>query len=96
MNKPNLTIKIETANEIKKMKCTRCFGTGLIKRELVFSCDNCKNEYNTYDKCFNCENSNKTLWIECVKCYGTGENRCVPNENNLKHKYINGHCRKNI
>ena len=93
MNKPNLTIKIETANEIKKMKCTRCFGTGLIKRELLFSCDNCKNEYTN---CFKCESSNKTLWIECVKCFGSGEIECKLKENKSKHKYINEYCRKSI
>ena len=93
MNKANLTIKIETANEIKKMKCTRCFGTGLIKRELLFSCDNCKNEYTN---CFKCESSNKTLWIECVKCFGSGEIECKLKENKSKHKYINGYCRKSI
>ncbi len=92
MNKPNLNIKIETANEIKKMKCTRCFGTGLIKRELVFSCDNCKNEYN---KCFVCQNNSKTLWIECVKCLGSGDNE-KRIENKLKNKYINELSRKSI
>ena len=92
MNKPNLTIKIETTNEIKKLKCTRCFGTGLIKRELLFSCNNCKNEYNN---CYICENINKTLWIECVKCLGSGgiENKI---EKKLKHNYINGISRKSI
>jgi hypothetical protein len=93
MTKPNLTIKIETKNEIKKLRCSRCFGTGLIKREILFSCSNCENKY--YN-CFKCENSNKTLWIECIKCYGTGENKPNPKENKSKHKYINGYCRKSI
>lgn len=86
MNKLNLTIKTETTNEIKNLKCTRCFGTGLIKRKIQFSCDICENEHKY---CYNCENQNKSIWIECVKCHQSGENK-------LKHKYINGYCRKSI
>ena len=76
-HKMNLIIKVETEKEIKKMKCNRCFGTGLIKRDMVFVCENCKNEYSN---CFICENKNKTKWIECVKCFGSG---------NIEHTPIN-------
>ena len=92
MNKPNLTIKIETTNEIKNLKCTRCFGTGLIKRKIQFSCDICKNEYKF---CYKCENQNKSIWIECIKCLGSGEIE-KKYEIKSKHKYINEHCRNSI
>ena len=93
MNKVNLKIKVETREEIKKMRCMRCFGTGLIKREMQFICENCINNINN---CYKCENINKTIWIDCVKCLGSGEIEHKSSQNILKHKYINGYCRKSI
>lgn len=93
MNKSKLTIKIETLNEIKNMRCTRCFGTGLIKREMLFLCENCKNENSN---CYKCENKNKTIWIECLKCYGSGEIEHKTKKKILKHNNINGNYRKSI
>lgn len=83
MNKPKLSIKIETTDKIIKMNCTRCFGTGMIKREMLFS--NYKYKKN-----------NKKICIECIKCLGSGEIRNEKIENNLKPKYIDVSCRNSI
>ena len=74
------------------MRCSKCCGIGLIKRKCIFLCKSCNDKYNS---CYRCENKNKSIWIECENCYGTG-NYEHQRENKLKHKYINEIRKKSI
>mgnify|MGYP001177730069 FL=1 len=53
------------------IKCNECNGIGLCKRKGTFKCHNCKNS--KYKNCYLCENANKGIYIECNKCFGTGQ-----------------------
>ena len=77
-------------NKVKKSRCLRCNGIGLIKRETLFKCENCL--YNTSKGCYKCENVNKSIWIECIECFGSGETENNKNENKFKPNTINGTC----
>ena len=50
------SLKINTDNKLKKVtkniKCLRCNGIGLIKRETMFRCENCL--YDTIKRCYRC------------------------------------------
>ena len=90
------SLKVNTDNKLKKVtkniKCLRCNGIGLIKRETMFRCENCL--YDTIKRCYRCENINKCIWIECIKCFGSGEieNNKNYNQNKFKSNTINGTC----
>ena len=51
----------------QERRCLICNGTGLIKRDTPFKCNNCNNK-----GCYLCENVNKGLYIECYRCFGSG------------------------
>jgi len=64
-----------------KSKCYQCSGSGFIIRKEPFKCKNCeKNE--KIRVCYLCENVERGKYVECNKCYGTG-NFIINN------KYIN-------
>ena len=92
MNLLKLNIDKKLYKNIEKVKCLKCNGIGLIKRETLFKCENCL--YNTAIKCYKCENANKSIWIECIECFGSGEIENNKNfkENKFKSNTINGTC----
>ena len=55
----------------KHIKCLRCKGVGLIKREIELQCEDCEKELKKF--CSFCDIiENKTLWLKCFRCSGTG------------------------
>ena len=53
------------------MQCQVCKGTGLILRQKGFKCPS--NTHISLSKtCMYCENANKSLYVECDACLGTG------------------------
>ncbi len=57
--------------EKNSIKCNKCNGIGLCERKDTFECHNCKNS--KYKNCYLCENVNKGIYIECNKCFGSGQ-----------------------
>lgn len=91
MNMKSLKIEVDFKLQPNKVRCTRCIGTGLIKREMAFKCENCLDK--PFKKCMKCENKNKTLWIECTRCFGSGsitpktKSKPIPIKKNKKNIY---------
>ena len=53
----------------KRKTCLKCGGTGWQKRTHHQQCNKC-NDIN--EKCYLCENANRTLWESCNNCWGSG------------------------
>ena len=51
--------------------CKKCNGSGLIKRNKPFVCKFGHSE--NVNICIFCENANKSLYIDCDVCNGSGE-----------------------
>ncbi len=51
-----------------KMRCIKCYGSGLMELDQPIICKNCKGKI-----CYLCENKGSIQIIkECDSCYGTG------------------------
>ena len=51
--------------------CRHCLGTGLVLRGDTFKCPS--NTHTSLTKtCMYCENANKSRYVECYACMGTG------------------------
>lgn len=58
------------SDKYKIIRCSKCTGIGLIKRENPLICD-CNKVYT--DGCYKCEHIKlKGNWIECHECLGIG------------------------
>lgn len=72
-------------NELKyekiKTKCYECSGSGFVIRKEPYICKHCKNNEKIFN-CYLCENVKRGKYVECNRCYGTG-NIIINN------KYIN-------
>lgn len=56
---------------LKQSKCTNCYGIGLIHKEHVEVCKNCKNMNGNV--CYLCENyGGEKIYGECKICAGYG------------------------
>jgi DnaJ-class molecular chaperone len=82
MNELKLEVNVEI-EQIKKVRCSRCVGTGLIKRMTFVQCENCTFFSKFSSQCYLCENKNKSRWFECEKCFGSGEIEKKLNNNNI-------------
>ena len=98
MNKLHLEV-ITEFEEISKIRCTRCNGIGLVKRNTMVKCSNCNEFPYSNKQCYVCENKNKSIWVECGKCFGNGEvdkKKIIEMKNKLEGNYIHGRSRASI
>lgn len=51
------------------MNCQKCNGSGLMLRETDFICSN---KHSFTSNCFRCERKDKSKYIVCKYCVGTG------------------------
>ena len=54
-----------------KTKCYDCCGSGFVIRKEPYKCKHCKSNEKIYN-CYLCENVKRGKYVECNKCYGTG------------------------